>query len=274
MQLSEKQFNTKATTDAFDEIYTNYDLSVKETYIADNGFPFDYPTKWLNDPSMNKRIAIRRLDVTPTSHSFTLHITAESAGHNNTDFEKIATIDVTEYDNLIKVLNFMCNVFKFDDNSESAGAGLRYVYDNQTNELSLFFLDFVGNMVNFQIEEPTFYQKAFDNNLEDFMKFLNQGNASDFENTCITMSTTKDFKEVWNRDRLHFHATFSTSKRKFIGKRKDFYQNLTLLYPPPTNESTFYIRFTSNGIKNILIRYCDFDVQLCFIVNYKKSAIL
>ena len=49
---------------------------MKEDYLALSGYPFDYPTKWLNDPSMNKRIAIRRLDVLPSSHSFTLNIRA------------------------------------------------------------------------------------------------------------------------------------------------------------------------------------------------------
>ena len=32
--MSENQFNKKATTEAFDEIYTSYDVSVKEDYIA------------------------------------------------------------------------------------------------------------------------------------------------------------------------------------------------------------------------------------------------
>lgn len=75
--INEKQFNTKSTYDTFDEIYTNYDLSVDKVYTASSGYPFDYPIRWLNDPSMNKRIAIRRLDATPSSHSFPLIIKAK-----------------------------------------------------------------------------------------------------------------------------------------------------------------------------------------------------
>ena len=74
MFQSEKQFNEKATTESFDEIYNNCDVSVEADYLASNGYPFDYPTKWLNDPSMNKRIAIRRLDVLPSSHTFNLKL--------------------------------------------------------------------------------------------------------------------------------------------------------------------------------------------------------
>lgn len=68
--ITEKQFNKKATTDAFDEIYTNFDVGSESTYLADSGYPFDFPMRWLNDASMNKRIAVRRLDVIPSSHSF------------------------------------------------------------------------------------------------------------------------------------------------------------------------------------------------------------
>ena len=156
MQLSEKQFNTKATTDSFDEIYTNYDLSVDETYSADTGYPFDYPTRWLNDPSMNKRIAIRRLNVTHSSHSFTLRIIAYEAGSTEKQIlNKIETIDVTEYDNLIKVLNFMCGSFRHSmTDGNHINIKLNYIYNTETNELRLFFTNNAGTLVNFQFLEP------------------------------------------------------------------------------------------------------------------------
>ena len=292
MQLSEKQFNTKATTDAFDEIYTSFDLSQQEEYLAENGYPFDYPTRWLNDPSMNKRIAIRRLDVTPSSHSFTIRIRAKidetlhyTDGTQEQALEYVSfnpiTIDVTEYDNLIKVLNAMTSEFCYPSAAVEKG-GLQYEYDNKDNVLYLKFINSRLEDVPFQILSNT--DDPNDRvELTDFLKFLNQkvfldearGIFNDeVYNMCMQETDAKIFKGVWNRDRIHFHATFSTSRRKFIGKRGDFYQTLSLLYPPPTNESTFYIRFTSNGIKNILLRYCEFDVQLCFIVNYRKANIL
>ena len=271
MLQSEKQFNSKATTDSFDEIYTNYDVSVKEDYLALSGYPFDYPTKWLNDPSMNKRIAIRRLDVLPSSHSFTL--TVEVPDANETDNEgndinrlvNMETIDVSYQDNLIKVLNHMCNQFSYEVNGKKYG--LKYEYDVNENKLDLTFVNSQGEKCEFKITGENA-------ELIDFLKFLNQPTDADAINKLKTEEEKKTFYEVWSRDRLYFHASFSTSRRKFIGKQGDFYSTLTLLYPSPTNESTFYIRFSSNGVKNILIRHCEFDIQLCFIVNYKKSAIL
>ena len=269
MLQSEKQFNTKATTEAFDEIYTNYDISVNEDYLAQTGYPFDYPTKWLNDPSMNKRIAIRRLDVTPSSHSFKLIVTAivndDVENPRDETIALINTIDVSYQDSLIKVLNHICSVFSYEKNGKRCG--LRYAFDVNTNRLAFSFFDSRGNQCVFTITGEV-------GDINEVLKFLNQTTTDKDRDRLKTPTKLFGFYDVWSRDRLHFHASFSTSRRKFIGKRGDFYQTLTLLYPSPTNESTFYIRFTSNGIKNILIRHCEFDIQLCFIVNYKKSAIL
>ncbi len=280
IDLSEKQFNSKSTYDAFDEIYTNFDLSVEDKYTAKDGYPFDYPIRWLNDPSMNKRIAIRRLDAIPSTHSFSLTFKVaydEGEDLKDGDYGKIkedgywykkALVDITEYDNLIKVLNYLCNQFKYYTVNDKTG-GLNYVYGNDDNILKLVFLDSNNDPYPFEIIDDN------DNDsVRDFLAFLNQDITDETVNYCNNSSLVKEFHDVWNRDRLHFHASFSTSRRKFIGKRGDFYQNLSLLYPPPSNESTFYIHFTSNGVKKILLLYCEFDVQLCFIVNYMKSRIL
>lgn len=279
MQLSEKQFNTKATTDAFDEIYTNFDLSVNENYNKDNGYPFDYPTRWLNDPSMNKRIAIRRLDAIPSSHGFIIALEAEVNEANLNTFKKSINVDITEHDNLIKVLNYLCNEFSYNvsdySETDTGTGGLVYEYKNSSNELRLVFKDSMGNPVNFSITDDRSNPMLDpDYQLEQFLEFLNQPKQTELLDLLKNRNTTKLFENVWNRDRLYFHASFSTSRRHFIGKRGDFFQNLSLLYPPPSNESTFFIRFTSNGTKNILLRYCEFDVQLCFIVNFKKANIL
>ena len=274
MIQSEKQLSTKATTDSFDEIYTNFDLSVKDVYRADTGYPFDYPTRWLNDPSMNKRIAIRRLDVTPTTHSFTIHISARVNESDMTSYSASKLIEITQYDNLIKVLNYMCREFSYTNDTTGGSGGLRYEYNTQTNKLSLWFVDSMNNNCEFNITDDNDTFLLYSNNLAGFLMFLNQPDSDNMFDYLKEVGTEKVFNEVWNRDELYVHASFSTSRRHFIGKCGDFYQNLTLLYPPPTNESTFFIRFTTNGIKNILLRHCSFNIQLCYIVNYRKATIL
>ena len=275
---SEKQFNTKSTYYKFDEIYTNYDLSVDRSYSATTGYPFDYPIRWLNDISMNKRIAIRRLDATPSSHSFKLFVTAkvEDLLIENSDkiidyYHKNIIIDITYQDTLIKVMNFITNSFKYE--TQYGQGGLIYKYDSKNNTLSMKFFNSFGVECPFVIGVNTNEDQTYYEDLDEFLKFLNQPLTKENRYILTELTTTKTFHEVWDRNRLHFHASFSTSHRHFIGKRGDFYQNLSLLYPT-SNETTFNIRFTTDGYKNILLRYADFEVQLCFIVNYMKSIVL
>ena len=275
--INEKQFNTTSTYDTFDEIYTNYDLSVDKSYTASSGYPFDYPIRWLNDLSMNKRIAIRRLDATPSSHSFTLFIKAEVNDKLSTDdkapeetyYQKQIVVDITYEETLIKVMNFICNQFTYQNNDGMGG--LLYNYDTKNNTLSMKFINSFGNDCTFQMYVST--NDNGNNDVDEFLQFLNQPLTDEVRDILLNHTYQKVFHEVWDRNRLHFHSSFSTSRRHFMGKRGDFYQNLTLLYPP-SNETTFNVRFTTDGYKNILLRYTDFDIQLCFIVNYQKNNVL
>ena len=284
MITSEKQFNRTSTVDSFDEIYTNHDVSAVNSYIADSGYPFEFPARWLNDPSMNKRIAIRRLDVIPTAHSFHLrlfsHVPPISDEENDPTLRITnAKINITEYDNLIKVLAHICeSLSSYNISLEAYERRLLFEYDETRNYLKMWCegtdntftttFGLFGGIMN------TDEGGDVDDDLKDFLRFLNQDTSEDMVNYLKSDTEKKEFYNVWSRDRLYIHASFSTSRRKYIGKRGDFYPVMNLLYPLPSNESTFSIFFTSDGQRTILIRYCNFDIQFCFITNYKNSLAL
>ena len=285
LQLSERQFNIKAPIDSFDEIYTNNDVSANNTYIADSGYPFEFPARWLNDPSMNKRIAIRRLDVIPTTHSFTLqclsHIPPIGNEDNGSFRNEKAKINITEHDNLIKVLAHICDslsIFNTDNNKYERR--LLFEYDESRNYLKMWcendseFITTFGLYGGQKIGNDNLTKDELIDDLIDFLHFLNQDDSHEMIEYLHNDTEVKEFYNVWSRDRLYIHASFSTSRRKYIGKRGDFYPVMNLLYPLPSNESTFSIFFSSDGKKTILIKYCNFDVQLCFITNYKNSLAL
>lgn len=272
----EKDFQQKATYDTFDAIYTSFDLSVNEKYDAGQGYPFDYPLQWLRDASMNKRIAIRRLTFTPSSHAIRLELISTLGSTSSSKSILIPNnIEITNADNLVKVLAGMSMKFSMD--IEEYNYHLWYNYDSNTNHLNLAFSDNIFSY-HFQFKDPDEYQGDDGNpvypNIDELLKFLNQDLTNENRNILLNPSVSKEFNEVWNRDEVFFHASFFTSKSKFIGISGDFYMTHTVLYPPPTNESTFYIRTTTNGSKNILIRHCVFMVQLVFIVNFMKTKIL
>ena len=72
MFKNENQFSRTASQLSIDEAYTNFDIDNDEIVSAREGYTFKYPQRWLSDPSLNKAIGIRRLNIIPTSHTFTL----------------------------------------------------------------------------------------------------------------------------------------------------------------------------------------------------------
>lgn len=82
--------------------------------------------------------------------------------------------------------------------------------------------------------------------------------------SCPDIGKIITIDDVWNRKDLYIHASFSNSNHKIIGKNNDFYTTPSVWFPAPTNESSFYIQFSTDGNQKILIRYCTFDLQFCF----------
>ena len=112
-----------------------------------------------------------------------------------------------------------------------------------------------------------------ENNLNFFLKFLNQERTDENRQYLIDYSDSKTFHNVWDRSSLQFHASFSDNRRGFIGLNNDFYENPSVFYDPPTNSSNFWIRFTTDGVHQILPRYCRFYIGLCYVRNYKNSLV-
>ena len=107
----------------------------------------------------------------------------------------------------------------------------------------------------------------------DFLKFLNQPIDWSLNNSLTTFKDSHVFENVWDREYIEFHATFSDSKRNFIGRGNEFYHKPSLFFKAPNDGSVFHVRFTSDGKTPILPRYCRFIIQLCFLLNYKNAIV-
>ena len=111
------------------------------------------------------------------------------------------------------------------------------------------------------------------NSFNDFLKFLNQPIDGSLNNSLTTFKDSHVFENVWDREYIEFHATFSDSKRNFIGRGNEFYHKPSLFFKAPNDGSVFHVRFTSDGKTPILPRYCRFIIQLCFLLNYKNAIV-
>lgn len=254
---SEKAETKNATVDTFEEIYTNLDAHANS---------FIYPLRWLEDPSQNKKIAVRKMEVFPTACDFALVVCStlpEPDPDRDTATNLKVLFKIDESDTLISGLNMLVWLIQDQQDFELKHPQLRYNYDTQKNILTLTFEDNVGNQLfDFSHTEV--------NSLDAFLRFLNQPVNAENRRVLTDSTVSKVFTNVWNRQSLFFHADFSTSKRQVIGCNHDFYPFLNMLYPPPTCSTTFSVRFSTDGVHYIELNY-PYRLQLCFIVNYNHS---
>ena len=304
-----KQLSNRVSAKTIEETYTDLDVEhVKDAdgkdttdislnYNTNTGFTFDYPQRWLNEENEFKAIGIRRLKVIPTSHVFTLNVQVlymllESSEAYETKNMRIPLTITTENSTeeiihyIIKTLNeyiqdIRCWTHDGIEKKESDYhlgeiAAFTYTFDYRTGNLSLKLVESSNDNNFFDLEfkiEGDISDDLAVNNLNYFLKFLNQERTDENRNILTDYSETKTFSNVWDRVSLQFHASFSNNKRNFIGLNNDFYDNPSVFYDPPTNASDFWIKFSTDGRNQILPRYCRFYIGISFVRNYKNSLV-
>ena len=108
-------------------------------------------------------------------------------------------------------------------------------------------------------------------NLYNFLRFLNQPETEANRTMLTDILSPKSFSNVWNRQSLYIHSSFSNSHRSLIGRNNDFYTSPSKKYQYSTSTNTFNIFFTSDGVTRIFPLYCDFYFDLSFILNFDRS---
>ena len=153
-------------------------------------------------------------------------------------------------------------------------ATFTYSFDYKTGDFTLKLLRKDGEFQKllFNIEGDTQTDLAV-NNLNHFLRFLNQRTTNRNRTKFTDYTNSKTFYRVWDRISLQFHASFSNNKRNFIGLNNDFYTSPSIFYDAPTNASDFWIKFSTDGRHQILPRYCRFYIGISFVRNYKNSLV-
>ena len=288
-----KQLSNRVSAKTIEETYTDNDVEhvsdengkpttdISAGYNPTTGFTFDYPMRWLNDQSEYKAIGIRRLKVVPTSHVLALNIYIK---YQLTDDSQIVSLtpvyvplSITPENNFEEIIhNIIDGLNSYIEKSKPEIDKLfvfTYQFDYRTGDFSLSLTcPEEMQLLQFSIQGDS-YSTLAENNLNFFLKFLNQERTDENRQYLIDYSDSKTFHNVWDRSSLQFHASFSDNRRGFIGLNNDFYENPSVFYDPPTNSSNFWIRFTTDGVHQILPRYCRFYIGLCYVRNYKNSLV-
>ena len=299
-----KQLSNRVSAKTIEETYTDLDVEhVKDAdgkdttdislnYNPNTGFTFDFPQRWLNEENEFKAIGIRRLKVIPTSHVFSLQVVVKykevGSGIVRSSNPIYVRLSITSDNsleeiihNILEKLNEGLSNNKLEPHTDVGSMGdymtFTYSFDYKTGDLS-FKLAQVNrppndfDMLLFKIEGDAYGNLANDN-LDHFLKFLNQERTDANRKILTNETNTKTFHDVWDRVSLQFHASFSNNKRNFIGLNGDFYDSPSVFYDPPTNTSDFWIKFTTDGRNQFLPRYCRFYIGISFVRNYKNSLV-
>ena len=303
-----KQLSNRVSAKTIEETYTDLDVEhVKDAdgkdttdislnYNPNTGFTFDYPQRWLNEETEFKAIGIRRLKVIPTSHIFTLSISIKYRAEGSDETYDVKNIrlplTITPENSMEEIIHLIIKTlneylqtveFKFkygskedvEDDPLSKFAAFTYTFDYKTGDLSFKLSpaeECNFDVLEFKIEGDTYADLANDN-LNHFLKFLNQERTDENRNILTDYSNTKTFTNVWDRVSLQFHASFSNNKRNFIGLNNDFYDCPSIFYDAPTNASDFWVKFTTDGKHQFLPRYCRFYIGISFVRNYKNPLV-
>ncbi|EAX96571.1 hypothetical protein TVAG_041730 [Trichomonas vaginalis G3] len=79
----EKENSRVATTKPLDELFTNVGQKFETDTVKHEGYRFDYPLRWLRDPSVTKAIGFRRIKfISEAIHGFPFTVGFEVRYYN------------------------------------------------------------------------------------------------------------------------------------------------------------------------------------------------
>ena len=251
----------------YEEVYMNNDMTI-DNYNPNTGYQLNYPQFFSSNPSQDKSIAPRRIQVSPSSHQFRLCISYKDAALQVHSTNTYFLVDVLQDNTTQEILNFIRENSVCQDGETTFA--LRSLYDKMTGELSFMAYD-ITNMqqVDFRFMCPSFDDYA------GFWMFLNQINVP-FANIQLDQNYTQNsldytmmysISNVWNRETLYVHSSFSNSQHHYLCLSNEFWEKPSKLFYGNVNDNAFYIYFTTDGVNKIIPYYANKLLELSFVLR-------
>ncbi|EAX68243.1 hypothetical protein TVAG_025010 [Trichomonas vaginalis G3] len=275
----EKENSRVATTKPLDELFTNVGQKFDLDTIKHEGYRFDYPLRWLRDPSVTKSIGFRRIkfvSVEDKSFPFIVrfHIDYISEGKRKM-WEEIELIQVdlssslqTALKNIEDKINSCYAKYADEYANTDSTLYVRIVYDKQNSQVSFQIYENNPN------KDEQIYTEFTAMSWYYLQRMLNQKVELPLANIYSRYARDEPylFKDVFDQDAIIVHASFSGAQNSFLCLANDFYEKPTKLYEPPSGSiSDFQVWFTTDGRKRIIPLYHAFYLELSFIYNYYRT---
>ena len=265
---SEKQFTKSQIKKlVYEEVYFNNDMTINN-YNPYTGYQLQYPQFFSTNPSQDKSIAPRRIQITPSSHQFRLCISFRDAAAQEHSTNIFFLVDVLQGNTTQEILNFIRENSVCQDGG--ATYALRSVYDKMTGDLEFQ----AYNITNMQPVEFKFMCPSYDDYMR-FWEFLNQI-GDPFSNLQIDQNYTANsliytfqyqLNNVWNREILYVHSSFSNSQYHYLCLSSEFWEKPSKLFYGNVNDNAFYIYFTTDGVHKIIPYYANKLIELSFVLR-------
>ena len=264
----ESQFTGHASKRVFEEVYTNEDLTNDGVNEYNGCYNLKVPSLFASDLSQEKAISPRRVMCEPNAHIFYTRVSYWSDASERLATTPYVSFDFTSNSTLEECLNYMRDKLKATANNVTYG--LDYVYNKSLGQLLLYAIDQDYHPTNFRFECVSFAQ--YNEVLGLFNQICNpfysaQDDHAQYGIEVLGPVPSYTLLNVWHREPLYVHASFSSSKKHYLCRTGDFWFKPSKYYYDNITNNDFDLFFTTDG-SHFIIPYDGIKIiELCYILK-------
>jgi hypothetical protein len=254
---------------------------------ANGRYMFDFPSPWFNSPTLNKAIALRRIDCPAGDYDFTLELTQSKVidDTRTSQFTFRETFHIEASNTITDALSIICLTLNNRINAVLKEGGtakygntdeyLRviYVYNNDISKVRFIWAPYaIPYASDFTLDCGT-VDVGF-SQLLNVNPFINPAKLHiDFP----AGETSKEwaFPNVWNRKNLFIHASFVTyTAYHYLGRSGEFYTKPSKIYDFNFGQQQFWVQTSFDGANFVELPYENFIIELALILdarNYQSN---
>ena len=284
---TEKDLTLKQNKVVYEEVYMDCDMSA-DKYIEGTGWNLKYPSQFSINHSKDKSIAPRRTLLEPKDYTFYMRVAYRDSVTGTTEITHAFLVQInrkTTIADFVSGLPEYADTY-YDDvngnpNTNEAKFQILCVYDPNLGRLVFAgaYRDTTDpqNIVTRDCDIAFLFANASD--ISKFTELVNQKqNSPEIQTLCRQIwGWDRDDEDsytsgvmlwnVWNRDQLCLHASFSSSQKRYLCFSNEFWERPSKIYFDNTYGSEFTVYYTTDGTHKIVPLYAHKLIELSFVLR-------